>query len=183
MTTKYEAIASPRYVVETDGSGERIRIKARRQIFALLFMPIWLAGWTAGGVMAIRQVFENFDAFLLFWLCAWALGWLCVASTIAWMIWGSEVLAVVGRDLEVSTQIGPWSRRKVYRGSEIRDLRAGEASPFQAFRFDSPLLGGRFGMIRYDYGARTIRVGASLEEAEAKMVVERLMAKLPATAR
>ena len=45
MATKYEPIASPRYVVESDGSGERIRIKARRQILALLFLPIWLAGW------------------------------------------------------------------------------------------------------------------------------------------
>lgn len=183
MATKYEAVASPRYVVERDGPGERIRIRARRQIFPLLFLPVWLAGWTAGGVMAIRQVFENFSAFLLFWLCGWALGWVFAASTIAWMIWGSEVLAVVGRDLEVSTQIGPWSRRKVYRGSEIRDLGVSDTNPFQAFRFDSPLVGGRRGMIRFDYGARTIRAGASLEEAEAKMVVERLAGKLPATAR
>ena len=133
--------------------------------------------------MAIRQVFENFEPFLLFWLCAWALGWVFAASTIAWMIWGSEVLAVVGRDLEVSTQIGPWSRRKIYRGTELRDLKVGEPSPFQTFRLDNPLLASRFGMIRFDYGARTIRAGASLEEAEAKMVVERLVKKLPATVR
>src|SRR5580658_114042 len=40
---RYQRIAEPRFAVETTADGEQIRIRARRRLFAMLFLPFWLA--------------------------------------------------------------------------------------------------------------------------------------------
>jgi hypothetical protein len=57
--------------------GSEIRISSPKNIFMLLFMPIWLCGWTIGGFTTISQVISmpaNEAWFLLFWLCGWVFG-------------------------------------------------------------------------------------------------------------
>ena len=116
---RYEPVANPRFLIERTDEGELIRIKPRRRTFALLFMPVWLAGWTAGGVLAISQLLQQFSAFLMFWLCGWAVGWLFVAGTISWMIWGSETLRTRGGDSN-----RPFSWAAGLAGKSIRARRS-----------------------------------------------------------
>ena len=182
---QYEALKPPRYLVEDTGSGETIRIKATRPVFPLLFLPVWLAAWTVGGIAAITQFLQHFEPFLLFWLCGWALGWVFAAGSIGWMLFGSEMLRVVGRDLELGFQIAIWSRRKIYEGSQVRSLRAcTQSNPMlSAFRFSVPFFGGaRYGSIQFNYGARTLYAASGLDEAEAQSIVGRLLRRLPSTA-
>ena len=40
----YESVARARFEIERTPDGEQVRIKARRQIFAMLFLPLWLIG-------------------------------------------------------------------------------------------------------------------------------------------
>lgn len=55
----YEPIAEERFAVERAGTGELIRVRAERNLFVMLFLPVWLAGWTAGGAMAATEVADS----------------------------------------------------------------------------------------------------------------------------
>jgi hypothetical protein len=179
----YETLGKERFVVDRSGPVEMIRIKARRQVFALLFLPVWLTGWTVGGVVAISQVLHEFSLFLCLWLCGWAVGWVFAAGTIAWMLMGAETVRVIGGDLELGTEIGPWKRGKLYQGAQIRDLRAAPANPLTNFQLSGPFMRHmQIGAVQFTYGARTVRLAAGLDEAEGRMIVERLKKALPGSA-
>jgi len=185
MSTRYEPIAKERFTVESTLRGEVIRIKAPRQVFAMLFLPFWLVLWTLGGGMAIYALFTQFQVFILFWLCGWAAGWIFAAGTLLWMFAGSETLSVVGSDVEVAHRALGFSRRWLYQGSAIKDLSVAirSDSPFQ-FRWQVPFIRtARTGSVKFNYGPRTIFVAPGLDEAEAQMIVERLAQRLPATVR
>jgi hypothetical protein len=178
----YEALGKPRFVVEDSGPAELIRIKARKKIATVLVLPLWLVGWTIAGIFVMAVMLARaFSPFLLVWLCGWAAGWLAVAGTIAWTLFGSETLRVVDRDLEHGFRLGPWSRRKIYQGSQIRDLQGSAQLDSRSVFNLGPFNRSQTGAVKFSYGARTIRAAAGLDEAEGKLIVERLRRQLPAT--
>lgn len=184
MTGRYESLGAERFSVEQTAEGELIRIRARRQIFPMLFLPIWIVGWTIGGVFAMMTLLTDFQLFLVVWLCGWAVGWCAAAGSLVWMITGSETLRVTGGDLEIAHHVFGASRRWLYQGSQLRGLDvAGQgAFPFQ-FQFQIPFFRTKQGTLKFDYGARTYYAAAGLDEAEARLIVDRLAKSLPTTAR
>ena len=82
MTRRHVEPSAPRFRVEQEGGFEQIIIPARRNPFVLVFLSIWLTGWTMGGVVAITQLLTRFDLFLVVWLIGWALGWVFAAATV-----------------------------------------------------------------------------------------------------
>jgi hypothetical protein len=180
----YQPLTKPRFEIRQDSSGEYIRIKARRQWFVLLFLPVWLTGWTIGGLAAMAQMAGHFSPFLALWLCGWVLGWAFAVTTLAWMIFGAETLRATNSDLEVGLAIGPWRRRRLYQGLQIRRLKASpSAYPFSNYRLNVPFMpGGQWGVVQFDYGARTVRFGGGLDEAEGVLIVQYIGARLPVTA-
>jgi hypothetical protein len=180
----YEPIAQARFSVETTPQGDQIRIKARRQIFAMLFLPVWLAGWTAGGVMAIWALVTQFQLFLVVWLCFWAVAWIMAAGTLAWMFTGSEILRTDGADLEVAQEALGLSRNWLYEGSAIRNLRVANQPAWPRNYFQVPFLRlGRGGSVKFDYGPRTIYAAPGLDDAEGQMIVDLIAKRLPPGAR
>ena len=175
---------APRFVVETVEGREQIRINAQRKLFILLFLPVWLAIWSFGGVSATRAFATTFQPFLLLWLVGWAVGWVFAGVTLGWMLTGSEILRVIGSDLEVSYRLLGFTRRKLYRGGDIRDLSASENQVFSRYnQIDIPfLIASKSGCLRFSYGARTIYVGSGLDRSEGQLIVERLRRRLPAAA-
>jgi hypothetical protein len=112
---------------------------------ARAFMGFWLAAWTVGGIMAMRQV--------------------------AWTVVGREEIAVDGRSLRVSWAAGPFGRTREYEVASIRNVRedttlAGALA--RGFRMTSP---GRHGAIAFDYGAKTVRLGVDLEGEDVQKVL------------
>jgi hypothetical protein len=181
MPAIYQPLAKPRFAIEQIADGEQIRVKARRQAWPMLFLPIWLAIWTVGGATAIGQVIRHFQPFLAFWL----VGWIAVGGTIAWMFTGSETLRIVGSDLEVAHHALGWSRRWLFQGSQIRNLSVAP-QPAWPFRFSWQMpfvMSDRMGAVRFDYGARTLYAAPGLDDAEGRLIVERLAKRLPMAAR
>jgi len=184
MGTRYIEPRSSRFLQERVDGVEQVRIPMRRNWFVLLFIAFWICGWTVGGIAAIYQVSQNFDWFLIFWLGGWALGWVFAAATIASQIGGSEIIRVVGRDLETSVGVGKLRWRRFYRGDHIRNLKGSDPNPmgwpFRVHQTNPFRL--RAGAIKFDYGAQTVFAANSSEEAEGRMIVEWLKSKLPRTA-
>lgn len=181
---KYEAVRGPRFVVDHDGGGEVIRIPANRSIPFLLFLTVWLVAWTAGGLSVIGSFLASHDLFLGVWLCAWVAGVGFASLLMVWMLAGSETLRVIHGDLENSWRIGPMTWRKLYQGASIQALEAAQQNPLFAYvRVSGPFgLYAQFGAVQFDYGARTVRVAPGLDEAEARLIVERLLKSLPKAA-
>jgi hypothetical protein len=181
MTSGYQPLAEARFRIEQTADGEQIKIKAARQIFPMLFLPIWLTGWTIGGITAITALFTNFQPFLLFWLMGWAVGWVAVAGTLAWMFTGSETLRLIGSDLEVAHHAVGFTRRWLYQGGQIRNLSVAP-QPAWPFRFNWQVpfvVPDRTGSVKFNYGARTYYAAPGLDDTEGQMIVERLLKRLP----
>ena len=122
MDARYEPISKERFTIEETADGERIRVKAPRQIFVTIFLPFWLSGWIIGGFIALQSIIIRFQPFLLLWLFGWAAGWIFAAGTIVWMFFGSELLRADQNDLEVSHHALGFSRRWLYQGAQIKNL-------------------------------------------------------------
>jgi hypothetical protein len=186
MQSRYIEPEASRFRREIVEGIEQIRIPMRRNWFVLLFIGFWICGWTVGGIAAMTEVAKNPEAFLIFWLGAWALGWIFAAATIASQIGGSEIIRVVGGDLEISDGVGTLRRRRLYRGDHIRRLIGSDPNPMGfPFRFGSnqlPFARPRQGAIKFDYGAQTIYAANSIDEAEGRMIVTWLSPKLPRSA-
>ena len=185
MSSRYVEPGKSRIVTERVDGVEQLRIPFRRQWFALVFISVWLTGWTFGGIAAIGEVVVSHEPFLLVWLGFWALGWVFAAGTVALQLGGSEIIRVAGRDLETSVGVGPWRWRKLYRGDQIRHLRSSDPNPMgwpfwsQQLPFPGMM---RAGAIKFDYGAKTIAAAGAIEEAEGRTVVDWLRPRLPRSA-
>ena len=181
-----EAPYGPRFHVEAaPDAGRLVVIPAQRSLFLVIFLTLWLGGWSAGGVAAMADLAAHPKPFLAFWLLLWAVGEVMAVSTLLWMLAGRETLRVVGEHLEVSATLFGFGRRKLYRVADIRDL---SSSVYQTYRYgrvqmDVPFLKApTSGAVKFSYGARTLYAGVALDEAEGRMIVEALKPRLPKTA-
>lgn len=184
MAIRYEEPKAPRFRTVMENGREEIRVPARRNWFALLFLPVWLTAWTIGGGVAVYGLITTLDPFLAVWLCFWAIAWLFAAATIAWMLAGAEIVSVTGGDLDVGYRLFGYERAKRYRGDTISALGvASGRDPFRRLQLSVPFLPAlRTGAVKFDYGARTIYFGGGIDEAEGRMIVDSLKRRLPAAA-
>jgi hypothetical protein len=182
-----------RAAITNDGLSLRISIPARGNLFAILFLGAWMVGWYVGETSAFREVFKPGGSpqgtFLVAWLVAWTIGGLFAALTLLWSLFGREVIELHPESLVHRRTILGIGRKKVYSVASIKDLRV--TSPGLRFNnlsfsklFDRqnqqemPRPGDFWGLsggpIVFDYGARTVRCGAGVDEAEAKTIVAQL---------
>lgn len=115
--------------------------------FTLIFLIVWLAMWTMGGV--------------------WAL------ITFLWAIAGKEVIELSSTTLRHRKQIPIFSRSRDYAVASIANLRLASLAP--ALADDQHNMGTALnfkdGAIAFDYGRATHHLGADLDEADAKYVI------------
>ena len=188
VSTRYVVPRSSRCIQQRVDGVEQLRTPTPRNWFVLLFLSFWLCMWTMGGLATVTQMMKRFDLFLLFWLGGWALGWAFAAAVVANQLGGSEVIRVVGRDLEISRGVGPLRRRKLYRGDLIRHLDSSDPNPMGWPWFmswgagNAPFRKPRVGAIKFDYGAETVYAASDVDEADGRTIVEWLKPKLPRSA-
>jgi hypothetical protein len=177
-------LEAPRARIEVpEGHAEWV-IPVGKNWFFILFLPIWLAGWAAGEMAVAWQIATHFAPFLAIWLVFWTAAGLVVMATLAWQFRGREIIRIDGDRLIHGCRGFGWKRDIAYRLSEIRGLAADRGPAFwERYYAQTPIITfGRMGTIKFHYGSRTIRMGASIYEAEARTIVEWLAQRLPATA-
>jgi hypothetical protein len=177
----YVALGTPRFRIEQTGEGESLVIPSHKNVLIILFLSVWLGGWTIGGIAAASELVTSFQPFLAFWLCGWAIGWLMATFILSWMLTGWQRLRFMGADLAIETSALWFTRRALYRGRDIRGLKAvAEGGHWQGRQFPPmPLLGRSRGAVRFNYGARTHTTGFGLDEPEANAIVDWLSKRLP----
>jgi hypothetical protein len=176
----------PRHTAIEQANGLTIRIPSKRNVFLLAFLTFWLCGWLAGEIMApigfFTQVGKNpgAAAFMLVWLCFWTVGGACAIYIWLWQVKGCEVVTVSPAALGIKREVFGYGRSKHYDAAEIRQLRVAPV-PFDPFDFRAGLtfwgIGG--GALAFDYGFKTFRFGAGVDEAEARVILQTIIARLP----
>ena len=184
--TGFEPLPKPRFQVVSDCGVENIVIPAARNWFILLFIPVWLTGWTFGGIAAMHDlVFGAGGAFLAVWLAFWLVGWLFAASWLGWNISGQETLSIEGGALVRGWKLLGLGLTKRYELAQVSGLTSGTPPfPYGIMKVSyPPFFPMTFGPLKWNYGAATVYAAAGLSEAEAAMIVDRLSARMPAKIR
>jgi hypothetical protein len=159
--------------------GLTIVIPARRHLFVIAFLGLWLVGWFLGEVNAIAQFFSGRltgpEAALLLWLVLWTVCGSFALYVWLWMLIGKERILLGSSTLLANLDLLGLGRTRTYALARIRNLRVapvpiGPRENTIALR----LAGLAGGMIAFDYEGKAIRLGASVDAAEAQLIVERM---------
>jgi len=146
-----------------DGLG--IHIPPSRQAFGVAFMMLWLCGWAAGELFAIRQLatgpFWGPDLFLLIWLVPWTAAGAGVLWIILWQLFGVEQLFFTADALVREWGLLGVRGRRVVLGADIVDVTVSNRS-------GTDVVG--LGTIRVTTSGRTMRIGNGLSAYEADLV-------------
>ena len=188
---------APRARIEENGTELRVVVPARRNGFVLLFCPIWLLGWTIGEVGVMVVLFAGLIhgkadgpplLFLLAWLCGWTVGGAWVWFTFLWNLCGREEITACHDTFSVRYAIGRWGKTCEFDPRLIKRFEMQNAGfvPFawlSWFENQSTRMGGYqtgiwHGPLAFDYGAKTYRFGAGMDEAEARDLLPHLLRRL-----
>ena len=158
--------------------GPRLEIPARRNAFVSIFLGVWLVGWAVGEVAVLRQLQTVSGApaiFLTVWMIGWTIGGLLATGAWLWMIGGREHVELRSGQLVQRFVLFGLSRSRAYDIGHVKNVRVSPeiltASSMNTAWRSWSFVGG---MIAFDYGAKTIRIAGSIEEAEAATIVRRI---------
>lgn len=176
-----------RSTVTPEPNGIKVVIPAKRNWFILLFLTFWLCGWVVGEFSVPLVLFkQNTPAgaklFSLAWLGGWTVGGGFAIYTWLWQLKGAEIITFTPSGLLKKRSIFGYGRQQEYSIQHINNLRVATQG-YNPFDFSS---GGQFwgisgGTIAFDYGAKTYRFGAGLDESEANQIVKQMkqLVKIP----
>ncbi|MCP4182864.1 MAG: hypothetical protein GY761_06030 [Hyphomicrobiales bacterium] len=180
-----EELGKSRVIVRNIESGLGIIIPSRRQYFVLAFLLFWICGWTIGGISAISALLiDNVpltaQTFMLFWLGGWALGWFFAATTILWQLFGEEVIIVTSGVLTIYRRLIFDFGKKMYAVANVKNMEHTphtESSFFQKHSQNTSIFG--VPAVSFDYGAKSVRLGRGLDNAEVRMLLGTMKKKIP----
>ncbi len=165
-------------------TGAEIHIRAKREWGSLLFIPVWLAFWTFGGITAMKWVLHPGPstprAFISLWLVGWLFGESWALYSWFWTAFGEEVVRVKEASLILRRDVLGFGRDRSFPIGSLKDLRARGIFPTNSYWGDymsQMKLGG--GTVAVDTQGKTVRFGIQLTEPEAQEVVEALKPWLP----
>src|SRR5512147_2649649 len=113
----------------TDGpDGLQFVIPPRRQLFPMVFLPIWLAGWLFGESAVIRELASGRIhggplLFVVIWLAAWTVGGAFALSYLLWMLAGRERVILRPDALVIRHECLGLARAREYSLGNISNLR------------------------------------------------------------
>ena len=170
-----------RHTIEDDGEKLRITIPARKRRYPILATGLGLVWIIIFLPVASRSFLDSADqgeSWLPYALLAMFV-FACISAIgiLAWLLFGVEVVKVDSTGIKTRRQALGLGRTREYDGDHIRRLRAAPivyATTYQS-NFTWEYLGLAGGQIAFDYGAKTIRFGGGLDEAEARMIVETIL--------
>lgn len=161
-----------------------VEIPARKNWAMIIFLCIWLCGWVlgecfgAGMVCSLNEGFIN--VFALVWLCGWTLGGVMVFRKILWSIKGREIIIAGDNKLTIKRDMDLFFRPKTYDLNEVKNMRVQDvyiATRIWGRRDMGLLDAAGNGIIRFDYGFKTVKFAAGIDEAEAIYLVDQIKKK------
>ena len=173
-------VSKGRAKISTGAEGLQVVIPSRKNAFLILFLFAWLGGWYFGETSAIRSLAnqnEHEPGFLVFWLLGWTAGGFFAALAWLWNVAGREILRFGSGKFVYQRAVGPLKFTKTYDLTHIKEMRSVPAPDFFQRNRGLGAWGLSGGQIAFDYGASTINVGAGVDEAEAKSLIQAIKSR------
>ncbi len=166
-----------------------IRIPVTKNWIMLIFLPIWLCGWAFGLFMASRmflsgttEKFNSSSSFSMVFLAVWLIGWTVGGgyAIYTWlrMVFGIEILEFKNDMISIKQQLLTFKQNRDYNPEHIWRLRT-IPIPAPSIFDNRQYWGQATQSLAFDYGARTIRFGNGIDEAEATQILEMVRQKFP----
>jgi hypothetical protein len=158
--------------------GLELVVPAKRNVFIVIFLLAWLGGWTFGELSALGKLLsgaEGAAGFLFFWLVGWTIGGGFAAFTVLWMLVGRERIILRPRILAIRREALGLGLTREYDLTHVRNLRVsvGGYDPF-GWAAGARFWGFGGGPVAFDYGAKSVRLAAAVDEPEAAQIVREL---------
>lgn len=196
---------SPRSTIQDVGSSMIITIPYRKEWFTITMTAFGLATWLIGEIMIMGfgamilfgallgwgsegGAAEGFAALIVAVVVSgslflmWSFGGLVSILVLLRQFTGVERIEVDAQTITLRHLVLNLSRPKVYLAEHIKALRTA-SSPFSSswWLWSSRMyyLGWAWGIITFDYGARTIHFGSGVDEAEAKDIIKAIQERFP----
>lgn len=167
-------------VTEFTADSVRIVMPVQRVGCAIAFLSLWMVGWAAGELSALRGLlqggagFNVSTLFLLFWLVGWTAGGVVFGSILLLLLDGREIVTVgdgvVRRRIEVFGRGLSWRYplEKVSNWRPTGDQSdEGDVTNFITFDYDGPK------------GTRAIRFGTGLTEPRTEAICAETWSRFP----
>ncbi len=172
---------TPRLRVTLSGEPEglEIVIPAQRNMVVLLFLGVWLAGWVMGELTTLEEFLmrgpRRLEGYVLLWLILWTVGGVFAVYMWLWMLVGKERILMGTSALRLKRDVLGLGPIRTYELFWVHNLRVATKPVSPRDTAVTPRLASLIGgLIAFEYEGRTIRFGASLDEAEAHLIVERM---------
>jgi len=198
--------ASPRSTIEDKESALIITIPTHKDWLSITVMLFWLASWACGELTVVGMgaiflfgglvgwlgnspetsaaglsAFVGMSLFWSFWFVIWTIGGLFALYYLLWQFTGAERIEIGAQTITLRRLVlNMGSRPRTYLAEHIRDLRT-VANPPYSWWWSSRMYYWQwmFGSINFDYGAKTIRCGSGVDEAEAKHIIKTIQERFP----
>jgi hypothetical protein len=161
-----------------DGLG--IHNPTHRQMPIILFLLLWLGGWSVGEYFALNEIFSGGgmsegDMFLLVWVTFWTLGGLAAWWFVLWQMFGVEQLFITGGALV--HEVGLWwlRRRRIFPLESVSGFEDASARPKMGQQFTN-------GAIAFEVEGREHRFGIGMNSEEAEASLAAIKRHLPQAA-
>jgi hypothetical protein len=160
-------------------AGAELHIIAKKEWGSLIFLPVWLGGWTFGGVMALKWILHPGPAtpraFISLWLVGWALGESWALYQWLWAAFGKEIVQIKKGSITVKRDVLGFGRTRSFPVGSVANLRPSGIFPSTSYwenYLTQMRLGG--GTVSFESQGKTARFGIQLTEQEAQEVVHEL---------
>jgi len=183
---KIEPVRGGRATVADTGSALEVTIPAPRKVVLAMALAAWLCVWALGGAgplraLVVKHTLRAPPGVLLLWLAVWMLGGIFAAVALIWTLSGRERVTLTDQYLDVRREALGFGRSRRYDLTSVKDLRV-SLLPSSTMSWGNGAHSWNYsgaGAIAFDYGAKTVRFGASIDEAEAKQIVTQLVSRSP----
>ena len=162
-----------------NGHTIEIQIPTKKNWFLIIFLSVWMGGWFMGETFAITQLFNDetplfANTFLLFWLTGWTVGGIFAVTILLWSVAGREIIRVENGIIEIGRQIFDFKRSKMYHINEIKHFSINPTfdNDIWGLGYQRNLFGLKGGVLKFDYGMKTLKFGGGIDEAEGRLLID-----------
>jgi hypothetical protein len=162
--------------------GSEIILPVKREWYKILFFTAWLGGWFFGEKSAIDSLLKSDknigeSGFMIFWLLGWTLGGCFALFSILKMLYGNDRIVLAHSTLILKKELLGFGLKKEFNLQHILNLRISPNKSGSNWSQNVFSLGFKEGVIAFDYGANTYRIGSSIDEAEGQQIINKLKSR------
>ena len=116
------------------------------------------------------------NAFMVFWLAGWTVGGIFALTAFSWLLIGKEIIIIEFGTISIGKHISSLNRTKKYDVKSVKNVEINtmHTNDFFSRSYTQSFFGLKGGAIKFDYGMKTIYFGSGIDQAEARMIIEKI---------